>query len=47
MEIEWNDNCLGDGDLQRIQQIFPPGNWNPKKAKKNGWRKYLKLVHSK
>ena len=40
VEIEWNEDCLGDGDSRKSRHILSPGNWNPKKAKKNGWRKY-------
>ena len=41
VRIEWDEECLGEGDVQMSDHKLVNGNWNPKTAKKGGWREYL------
>ena len=41
VRIEWDSECLGDRDVKTSDHKLVPGNWNPKEAKKGGWREYL------
>ena len=41
VRIEWDEECLGEGDVQMSDHKLVNGNWNPKTAKKGGWRQYL------
>ncbi len=42
VKIEWDKDCLGNDNVRISTHKLVPSNWNPKKAKKGGWRKYLK-----
>ena len=39
--IEWDEACLGEGDVRRSDHKLIIGHWNPQTAKKGGWRQYL------
>ena len=42
-KIEWDKDCIGTRDAKVSTHKLVPSNWNPQKAKKGGWRRYLKL----
>ena len=37
---EWDESTLAKSDVQFSVHKLMPGNWNPKKIRKGGWRKY-------
>ena len=41
VRVKWDKDCIGEDDVEESNVKLTPGNWNPKKAKKGGWRKYL------
>ena len=41
IKIEWDEITLAESDVQFIVQKLVPGNWNPKKIIKGGWRDYI------
>ena len=38
VRIEWDEDCVGEGDVQMSDHKLVNGNWNPKTAKKGWWR---------
>ena len=41
VRIKWDEECLGEGDVRVSNHKLMRGNWNPKVAKKGGWRENL------
>ena len=41
VRIEWDESCLGEDDVRVLDHKLIMGNWNPKNAKKGGWREFL------
>ena len=38
---EWDESTLAESDVQFSVHKLMPGNWNPKKIRKGGWREYI------
>ena len=41
VRILWDEECLGESDVRTSDHKLVKGNWNPKTAKKGGWRQHL------
>ena len=41
VKIEWDESTLAESDVQFSVHKMMPGNWNPKKIIKGGWREYI------
>ena len=41
VRIKWDKECLGGGDVRVSKHKLMKRNWNPKVAKKGGWRENL------
>ena len=41
VRIKWDDDCIGEDDAEESNVKLIPGNWNPRRAKKGGWRKCI------
>ena len=41
--IKWDEDCLGPNEQRVSKHKLVPSNWNPKKAKKGAWGKYMDL----
>ena len=41
VKIEWDESTLAESDVQFSVHKMMPGNWNPKKIRKGGWREYI------
>ena len=41
VKIEWDESTLAESDVQFSVHKLMPGNWNPKKIRKGGWREYI------
>ena len=39
--IEWDQSTLAEGDVTKSAHRLLPFHWNPKKIRKNAWRKYI------
>ena len=40
VKIEWDERTLAKSDMQFSVHKMMPGHWNPKKIRKDVWRKY-------
>ena len=41
VEIEWDDECVAEGDYSTSKDVLFIRKWNPKKVEAGAWREYL------
>ena len=39
--IKWDSSTLAENDVRESAHRLLPFHWNPKKIRKNAWRKYI------